>query len=222
MPCWKAHLQIAGDEAYSFIRPPGRRSRFFLAFLLAVFSASAQQPDADPQHLNESGQVVVAGQSVPYLIRRLPISSFPDLPAHVADQLNQRKCLIPQSYQAHHPENVVHASLERAGSSDWAVLCSANGKVSLLVFFASTPGKPIVLATAPEKERLQRHDSSGVLGFDWAIDPASPDDVHQAQSGMARKPPLTDHDALKDITLDRTTLYRFYSKGAWRLLDTTG
>jgi hypothetical protein len=202
--------------------PLGRRSRFLLAFLLAVFSVPAQQPDTDPQHLNESGQLVIDSHSVPYLIRRLPINAFPDLPAHVADLLNQRQCLIPQSYEAHHPENVVHASLERPGSSDWAVLCSANGKVSLLVFFASTPGKPAVLATAPEKERLLRHDSSGVLGFDWAIDPASPDDVHQAQSGMARKPPRPDHDALKDINLDRTILYRFYSKGAWRLLDTTG
>jgi hypothetical protein len=202
--------------------PLVRRSRFLLAFLFAVFSSPAQGPDADPQHLNESGQVMVAGQSVPFLIRRLPINAFPDLPAHVADQLNQRQCLIPQSYDAHHPENVVQASLERAGSSDWAVLCSANGKVSLLVFFASTPGRPAVLAAAPEKERLQRHDSSGVLGFNWAIDPASPDDVHQAQSSMARKPPRLDHDALKDINLDRTTLYRFYSKGAWRLLDTTG
>src|SRR4051794_182130 len=115
--------------------PLVRRSRLFLAFLLTLCSASANQPEADPQHLNESGQVTVAGQTVPYLIRRLPISSFPDLPAHVADQLNQRQCLIPQSYEAHHPENVVRASLERAGSSDWAVLCSANGTVSLLVFF---------------------------------------------------------------------------------------
>ena len=202
--------------------PLVRRSRFFLAFLLAVFSVSAQQPDADPLHLNEAGQVTVAGQSVAYLIRRLPINAFPDLPPHVADQLNQRQCLIPQSYEAHHPENVVHASLDRAGSSDWAVLCSANGKVSLLVFFASAPGRPAVLASAPEKERLQRHDSSGVLGFNWAIDPASPEDVHQAQSAMARKPPRLDHDALKDITLDRTAVYRFFSKGAWRLLDTTG
>jgi hypothetical protein len=193
-----------------------------LAFLLALFSASAQQPDADPLHLNESGQVVVAGRSVPYVIHRLPINAFPDLPGPVADQLNHRQCLIPQSYEAHHPENVVHASLERAGSSDWAVLCSANGKVSLLVFFASAPARPAVLVSAPEKERLQRHDSSGTLGFDWAIDPASPEDVHQAQSGMDRKPPRIDHDAIEDITLDRTTVYRFYSKGAWNLLDTTG
>ena len=99
------------------------------------------------------------------------------------------------------------------------MLCSASGKVSLLVFFGSAPAKPVVLASVPEQERLQRHDSGGVLGFDWAIDPASPDAVRQAQSGMERKPPRIDHDALADITIDRTTRYRFFSKGAWKLLD---
>lgn len=190
--------------------------------LICVFAfvfIPAQQPDPDSQPLLESGQAVVAGQNAPYLIRRLPVSSFPDLPDEVAAQLNQRQCMIPQSYEAHHPENVVHASLERAGSSDWAVLCAAHGKVSLLVFFGNNLTRPTVLASAPVKDRLQRHDNSGVLGFDWAIDPASPDAVHEAQSALDRRPPRIDHDALEDITIDRARVYRFCSKGAWTLLD---
>ena len=197
----------------------GLRKRCVLVCVCAVLSASAQQPDPHSQRLAESGQVVVAGQTVPYLIRRLPVNSFPDLPENVADQLNQRQCMIPQSYEAHHPENVVKGSLERAGSSDWAVLCSADGRVSLLVFFASAPAKPVALVTVEEKERLQRHDSSGVLGFNWAIDPASPEAVRQAQSVMERKPPRLDHDALEDILLDRKTVYHFFAKGAWSLVE---
>jgi len=184
---------------------------------MGVVSALGQQPDA--QRLVESGQVEIAGQQAPYIIRRLPVNAFPDLPSGVVEQLNQRECLIPQSYEAHHPENVVHASLDRAGSSDWALLCSANGKVSLLVFFGGSQARPAVLASAPETKRLQRHDSSGMLGFDWAIEAASPDAVHQAQSAMERKPPRIDHDALADTTIDRTTVYRYFSKGAWKLLD---
>jgi hypothetical protein len=193
------------------------RSRWVSLCALLVFS-----PVAQPQNLtnlNESGQVTVAGQSLPYLIRRLPLNAFPQLPGAIAEQLSHRQCLVPQSYEAHHPENVVHASLERAGSSDWAVLCSVNGEVSLMVFFASAPSAPVVLITVPEKDRLQRHDGSGVLGFDWAIDPASPDAVHDAQSGLPRKPSRIDHDALQDIVIDQKTVYRFFSKGAWRLLD---
>lgn len=182
----------------------------------------ACQTDAATKSLNESGQVVVDGRSLPYLIHRLPVNAFPDLPGTIVDELNRRQCLIPQSYEAHHPENVVHASLERAGSSDWAVLCSTEGRVSLLVFFGDAPAaRPSVLGMADEKERLQRHESSGVLGFNWAIEPASPQTVHEAQSAMEKRPPRPDHDALADITLDRTTLYRFFKKGSWTVIDTS-
>jgi hypothetical protein len=149
----------------------------------------------------------------------LPISSFPNLPEELAVQLNRRGCLIPQTYEAHHPENVVHASFERPGSSDWAVLCSAQGTVSLLVFFSSAPSKLNVLSAAPETERLQAHDPSGVLGFNWGIDPASPEQVRQAQAGLLRRPTPVDHDALADSLVDQHTVYHFYLKNAWIVLE---
>jgi len=174
-------------------------------------------PAQQPAQLNESGQVVVAGHTLHYRIRRLPVSSFPHLPAPIQEQLTQRGCLIPQTYEAHAPENVIHASLEHPGSSDWAVLCSQQGTVSLLVFFATGPAQ--VLATAPETERLQSHDASGVLGFNWGIDPGSPDRVHEAQAGLERRPGRIDHDALADSHIDRKTIYHYYSKSAWILLE---
>jgi hypothetical protein len=187
---------------------------------LPVMSQSTLLPKP-PQtaQLNESGRVVVDGRSIPYLIRHLPISSFPDLPAPVADLLNLRGCLIPQTYEAHRPENVVHASLERAGSSDWAVLCSAAGTVSLLVFFGGNSTQPFLLASAPETERLQVHPSSGVLGFNWGIDPASPQQIHDAQIGMAPRPAKLDHDALAESVIDHKTIYHFCAKNVWTVLE---
>jgi hypothetical protein len=173
----------------------------------------------DPAQLVESGQIMFDGHSTPYLIRHLPVSSFPNLPPSIQMELSARGCLIPQTYEAHQPENVVHASLERPGSSDWAVLCSAQGTVSLLVFFGSGSGKPFTLASAPETERLQAHDPSGVLGFNWGIDAASPRDVHDAQLGMLHPPPRLDHDAVADTLVDRHTVYHFYLKSAWIVLD---
>ncbi|MGA3100325.1 MAG: hypothetical protein ABSD61_00550 [Terracidiphilus sp.] len=168
---------------------------------------------------NTSGSVVIDGQPTPYLIRHLPVSSFPELPAAIQGQLNLRGCLIPQTYEAHRPENVVHASLERPGSSDWAVLCSARGTVSLLVFFGSGSSQPTTLSSAPETERLQTHDPSGVLGFSWGIDPASPQQVHEGQLGMRHPSPRLDHDALADTLVDRHTVYHFYLKSAWIVLE---
>ncbi|MGD0737667.1 MAG: hypothetical protein ABR976_21245 [Terracidiphilus sp.] len=176
-----------------------------------------QQPR--PAQLNESGQIVVSGRSTPYIIRHLPVSSFPDLPPAVQEALNQRGCLIPQTYEARQPENVIHARFERAETLDWAVLCSAQGTVSLLVFFTSAPGKPFLLASAPETQHLQAHPSSEVLGFNWGIDPASPQQIHEAQIGLAPRPPKLDHDALADSVVDHKTIYHFYAKNAWILLE---
>jgi hypothetical protein len=175
--------------------------------------------DAPADQLTESGNVVFGSRSLPYLIHRLPISAFPELPAQIAGLLNQRGCVIPQTYEAHRPENVVHGSLERDGSSDWAVLCSEQGTVSLLVFFASAPEHPIVLVTAPEKRRLQAQGPDKPLGFNWGIDPASPENVHEAQSSMGHRPSPPDHDALADSVIDHSTVYHFYAKGQWTLLN---
>ena len=80
------------------------------------------------------------------------------------------------------------------------------------------PAQPAVLASAPETERLQAHDPSGVLGFNWGIDPASPEQVREAQAGMEHRPPLLDHDALADTLVDHHTVYHFYLRSAWIVL----
>jgi hypothetical protein len=173
------------------------------------------------QSYNESGKTSVDGRAVSYLIRRLPVDSFPDLPETIAKVLRERSCLIPQTFQAHHPENVIEGSFERPGSSDWAVLCSVQGKVELLVFFASSQGRPVMLASAPELAKIQRYDTTGVFGFGWGIDPASPQQVREAQAGKQRHAPLLDHDALMDTVLNQQTIYRFYAHNAWTVVDTS-
>lgn len=172
-----------------------------------------------PVSFNESGKTSIDGRMVSYLIRRLPVDSFPDLPDSIAGVLMQRGCLVPQTYEARRPENVIHASFEHAGSSDWAVLCSEHGAVDLLVFFARSPEKPVLVASAPEVEHLQRHDLSGVYGFDWGIDPASPERVREAQASEEHHPPLLDHDALAETVLNQKTVYHFYAHNAWTTVD---
>ncbi len=197
-----------------------RKVACLLGVLLCACSLlPAQKPAPSLAQLDVSGHIVVAGHSIPYLIRHLPVSSFPELPAEFAALLNRRGCLIPQTYEAHQPENVIHASLERPGSSDWAVLCSERGSVSLLVYFSSPPDKMMVLSAAPETERLQAHDPSGVLGFNWGIDPASPEQIREAQAGLLYRPAPVDHDALADSLVDRHTIYHYYLNGAWIVLE---
>lgn len=192
----------------------------------AAAQSTSMQAQTMPEILTETGQVLLAGKPVPYLIRHLPVNSFPELPPGIADLLNVRGCTIPQTYEARRPENVVHASLERAGSSDWAVLCSTHGSVSLLVFLEGSTkngsgiagSKLTVLATALETQRLQPYPGGQKLGFNWGIDPASPEQVHQARTGMGTPPAQLDHDALADSVVDHRTIFHFYATSAWTVL----
>jgi hypothetical protein len=177
---------------------------------------SAQQPITSP--LVTTGHQLFNGADLPYTVHHLPISSFPDLPAAVADTLARRGCLIPQSAEAHHPENVIHGSFERPGSSDWALLCKERESVSLLVFFASNPGTPVFVTGAPELDFLRPLPSQKELGFGLAIDPASPARVHEAQLSLTPRPPRPDHDAISESYVDGPTAYRYFSSGAWTLL----
>jgi hypothetical protein len=196
---------------------------FGLLTLLAQghWCADAQAPSSESSanSFDESGKTNVDGKTVSYLIRRLPADSFPDLPESVSNTLNGRGCLIPQTYQAHRPENVIHASFDRPGSSDWAVLCSAHGTVELLVFFSRIPGKAMLVASAPELERIQKHGATAEYGFDWGIDPVSPKQVREAQSGLKRPGSRVDHDALAATILDQKTTYYFHTDGQWTKLD---
>jgi hypothetical protein len=196
------------------------RKSMVLAALLCCSIILIHSQDSYTSPLDTSGHTMMDGRSTPYLVHHLPVNAFPQLPSAVQSALTRRGCLIPQTYEAHQPENVVHASLERPGSSDWAVLCSVNGTVSLLAFLASDLGEPTVVASAPETSRLQSHGSNPALGFNWAIDPASPQQVHEAQLNMRHPPPRPDHDALADSIIDGRTIFRFYSHNTWTTLDT--
>ncbi|WP_420238176.1 hypothetical protein ACOBR2_00780 [Telmatobacter bradus] len=191
---------------------PCRIKLIFWTMLASVAQLCAQDP------FLRTGQVLYEGHATAYVIRHLPVNAFPELPAAVRSELEHRGCQIPQTYEAHQPENVVSASLRQPDSVDWAVLCSVNGTVSLLVFFGDSP-VPTVLANAPETDRLQPHDPGSTLGFNWGIDPATPEQVHEAQTGLQPRPTRLDHDALADSVLERRTRYHFFVNGHWTLLE---
>src|SRR6185437_2064480 len=96
------------------------RSRAWRWALLPSLICIATAQTASAPKLDNSGHITVDGKPMPYTIRHLPVSSFPALPQTVSAELEARGCLIPQTYEAHQPENVVHGSLESAGSTDWA------------------------------------------------------------------------------------------------------
>jgi hypothetical protein len=145
-----------------------------------------------------------------YRIRLLPVSSFPQLPPGVALQLLKKGCLIPQTYEAHEPENVIHGSFEKKGSNDWAALCSVNRITTLYVFFQSALDHPISLRHQPDNEWL---------GVEWSLD-------YGSAWGIARRPPhliqpkgTADHDGIDDAFVEKSTTVHYFENGHWTTRD---
>jgi hypothetical protein len=200
-------------------------SRFaFASCLLTAVAATAQVTGASPPQTEqvETGTVmvnqiptgafegVVHGFQRRYRIRLLPVSSFPQLPAPVAQQLVQKGCLIPQTYEAHEPENAIHGSFEKKGSNDWAALCSINRVTTLYVFFQSALDHPISLRHQPDNEWL---------GVEWSLD-------YGSAWGIARRPPhliqpkgTADHDGIDDAFVEKSTTVHYFENGHWTTRD---
>jgi hypothetical protein len=157
-----------------------------------------------------------SGRSLPYRFRLLPPASFPQLPAAVRRTLDERQCMIPQTFQAHTPENVVRGEFQRAGSSDWALLCSQNGSTTLLVFFAGA-AQPIEFVTHKDTDLSEVYDLTGVRGFAWSIDTAHPLEI-KAEPRNRQSGPF-DHDGIADAYLGHSAAIHYFRDGKWLSLE---
>lgn len=166
----------------------------------------------------ETGEVSLGGRTAAYRIRRLPLDSFPELPPAVRAALHQRGCMIPQTYEARRPENVVHGELRQKGSSDWAVLCSHDGATSLLFFDGNAPGLAVDLVTRKDTDRLGSRPGQQVLGFAWGIDLARARRVREV-AGSKFGP--YDHDGVEEVLVERSTEIHYYQQGKWFLFEGT-
>jgi hypothetical protein len=145
-----------------------------------------------------------------YRIRLLPVSSFPQLPAFVAQQLVQRGCMIPQTYEAREPENVVHGSFEKKGSDDWAALCSVNRVTTLYVFFQSDLANPISLRHQPDNEWL---------GVEWSLDYGSAWGIATHPARLLQPKDSADHDGVDDAFVEKSTSIHYFDNGRWTTRD---
>ena len=94
-------------------------------------------------------------------VHRLRPAAFPDVPKNLITELERRGCTIPQPY-TDRKSNVIRGEFARPGQTDWAVLCSAQGYTSLLVFLNAKETNSGALARIP--------DDPGRI-FDWFIRP---------------------------------------------------
>jgi hypothetical protein len=180
-------------------------------------SSQGQSPGLNEERI-ESGQSPSAdGGVIPYRIRLLPISSFPDLPPFVAAELARRECMIPQSFEAKQPENVIHGAFHSASSLDWAALCSSHGATTLLVFFSGQSDSPVSLRTQPDAAWLGAEPGSSVFGSSWGISVRSLAELRASPN--LRRTTTIDHDAIDDARLERSVVVHYFQTGRWLALN---
>jgi hypothetical protein len=193
------------------------------ALLSGLFAAGwqAASPGPPPGFTNtervEEGQIQSrSGDLITYRIRLLPVSSFPDLPASVAAQLRGRDCMIPQTFEAQAPENVIRGAFRSAGASDWAVLCSVEGSTTLYVFLAGQFDAPLALRSQPDTEWLGADPGSPIFGSAWGIAVRAAGNLRASRQlhGLAS----FDHDGIEDARLERSATVRYLQDGRWLAL----
>ncbi|MBW4043697.1 MAG: hypothetical protein HIU87_01720 [Acidobacteria bacterium] len=185
-----------------------RRVKSAACLLLGLFALTARAQLAEQE---QTGQMAGPDNTpLAYSIRLLPLASFPDIPAPFLRVLSSRGCLIPQTYEAHQPENVIHGSFEKPGSSDVALLCTTGQTTSLLVFFASNPSQPATLVKSKNTDWLAI-EGDRMRGFAWGLDPVA---TAYLPRGLT-----ADHDGISDSFIEHTAKLHYYSRDHWLTVD---
>ena len=182
----------------------------WIALLTAPLIAAAQE-----------GEQVLHGHigDQSYAFRLLPPASFTEVPAAIRSDLQRRHCLIPQTYEARTPENVIHGAFREKGSSDWAALCSQNGTSTLLIYWDGSATKPAETAAQLDTDTADPHNETNLLGYARGIDPATPKSINEI---LANKPygPF-DHDGIRDAHIEKSSVIHYFKNGTWMTLAGT-
>jgi hypothetical protein len=142
-------------------------------------------------------------------VRLLP-RAFPELPKNLLRELERRGCQIPQAYTDRR-HNVIEGEFARPGQTDWAVLCSSRGFISLLVFWNGSERKPTQLWTSPE--------GGGSQIFAGFIRPVGEELImrhYRAYGGP--KPPPIGHEGIESGGESASVVFYCY-RGKWLRLQ---
>jgi len=115
--------------------------------------------------------------------------------------------------------SVINGEFARAGQKDWAVLCSAKGASSILVFWKGSEKGPADLAPAKDIDYLQG-DGGDKIVYSRGILPVGRDQIlgdYKAFGGPV--PPPIDHQGIDDAFVGKASGVHYFFKGKWLRLQ---
>ena len=146
-------------------------------------------------------------------VRRLDPSVFTQLPAEIVTYLHERRCTIPQPFNADRARGAVSGHFISAAQLDWAVLCSVDDVSGILVFRSGGTSHVDELARRPDREDLQVIDGRQRIGYSRDISVATPKDIQR----YGRHASITrlDHDGIEDAFLEKASTIHYWDRGRW-------
>jgi len=150
-------------------------------------------------------------------LRPLELSS---VPAGIAQQLENRGCLIPvMTYGGASKPNVTRGRFATADQQDWAVLCSQNGRSSILIIWGGKHSCSSEFNAGADENYVQG-DADKVMRFSRLINVIGPNHLrkHFQQSGQVAKFPIA-HDGLVDRFEGKASTIYYCHAGKWEELE---
>lgn len=148
-------------------------------------------------------------------VLRLSASEFPELPEPIAEQLDAKGCLIPQTGILTTPTNVVSGEFLEAGKSSWAVLCSVDGFASIHVFDHAND-LVAELGSRPDRSRIRDGQE---VDYTRNVDRASPDYIrsHYEAYGDEESEDLPEmlHDGIDDGVMEKGSSIHYFTGTRW-------
>lgn len=152
-------------------------------------------------------------------IKLIDPRTFPDLPAHVLEQLEKSNCRIPQASdieESPEPNNAIKGNFARKDQEDWAVLCSSGGASSIFMFWGGNEQCSSEIARADDYTFLQNF-GDGKRHYSRSIYTMT-DKEHIAfrfEAYGGAKAPLIDHDAIGDVYLEKAESAHYCRESRW-------
>ena len=152
-------------------------------------------------------------------IRRLPVDSFPNLPAPVATAMRAMECAVPQGSDFEQPHNVIVGRFAAWDQVDWAFLCSQDGTSAIHVVWGGAAQCATPLRAAEDRAYLQGI-GNGVIGFSRRI--AAVDNLrmsyYQQVFDGAPVPPVW-HEGIDDYFEGKASSIALCIDGEWITLQ---
>ena len=146
---------------------------------------------------------------------RLSPDSIPDLPAPIRAHLRLHGCLIPQSPEVARIHNVGHGHFQSDSVVDWVALCSIARVSRILVYWGGDTSRVDSFPPAPDRDYLQGMGGD-TIAFSHVINVVDARYIREhADAYGGPLPPSPIHDGIDDGFMEKASVVRYWSRGAW-------